>query len=389
MTRALTLLPFMLLLFVLPFPGTVALRLVCLAVAFLVAIALRRRLAPQAIPCKPALLAWMAVAFLSLAWAVDPAYSLGEIKNEILYTMMAFVAFFAVTRDEADLRRLLLALAAGALLLCALALESRLRLGLWNPDGIYGGIAAFAGYAIAVAPMLLLLGSRLAAAWSRAAVFALFLLVVVTAFFTLERIVWWALALQAVIALILLWRRNILKLRAGTLLACITGAVLLAAGIFLAAQQVRFGTSSVGAVAEDIRLGQLGPVLDRIAESPASGAGFGRGVLSKAHRDLIPESNTQFWHAHNLFLNYGLEMGVPGMLALAWVFVSLLREYWRLYAGQDRVASLLGVAGLTLIAGMLLRNQVNDMFVRDEAILFWALNGMLLGWGLRLRSGAP
>ncbi len=38
MTRTLTLLPFMLLLFVLPFPGTVALRLVCLAVAFLVGI---------------------------------------------------------------------------------------------------------------------------------------------------------------------------------------------------------------------------------------------------------------------------------------------------------------------------------------------------------------
>jgi putative inorganic carbon (HCO3(-)) transporter len=262
-------------------------------------------------------------------------------------------------------------------------------LGLWNPESIHGGIAAFAGYAIAVAPMLLLLGSRLAAAWSRAAVFALFLLVAATAFFTLERIVWWALALQAVIALILLWRRDILKLRAGTLWACVTGVVLLAAGIFVAAQQVRFGTSSVGVVAEDIRLGQLGPVLHRIAESPASGAGFGRGVLSKAHRDLIPKNNVQLWHAHNVFLNYGLEMGVPGMLALAWVFVSLLREYWRLYAGQDRVASLLGVAGLTLLAGMLLRNQVNDMFVRDEAILFWALNGMLLGWGRRLRSRAP
>jgi len=388
-TRTLTLLPFMLLLFVLPFPGTVALRLVCLAVAFLVAMALWRRLAPPAIPCKPALLAWMAVAFLSLAWAVDPAYSLGEIKNEILYTMMTFVAFFAVTRDEADLRRLLLALAAGALLLCALALESRLRSGLWDPEGIHGGIAAFAGYAIAVAPMLLLLGSRLAAAWSRAAVFVLFLLVAATAFFTLERIVWWALALQAVIALILLWRRDILKLRAGTLLACVTGVVLLAAGAFLAAQQVRFGTSSVGVVAEDIRLGQLGPVLHRIAESPAAGAGFGRGVLGKAHRDLIPKDNMQLWHAHNVFLNYGLEMGVPGMLALAWVFVSLLREYWRLYAGQDRVASLLGVAGLTLVAGMLLRNQVNDMFVRDEAILFWALNGMLLGLGRRLRSRTP
>src|SRR5258706_5022928 len=88
--------------------------------------------------------------------------------------MMALVAFFAVTRDETDLRLLLLALAAGAVLLCALALESRLRLGLWDPEGTHGGIAAFAGYAIPVAPMLLLLGSRLGAAPGPAPGFAPF-----------------------------------------------------------------------------------------------------------------------------------------------------------------------------------------------------------------------
>jgi hypothetical protein len=38
---------------------------------------------------------------------------------------------------------------------------------------------------------------------------------------------------------------------------------------------------------------------------------------------------------------------------------------------------------------VLLRNQVNDMFLRDLALLFWALNGALLGLGhrkLRLKS---
>src|SRR5258706_11834180 len=90
--------------------------------------------------------------------------------------MMALVAFFAVTRDETDLRLLLLALAAGAVLLCALALESRLRLGLWDPEGTHGGIAAFAGYAIPVAPMLFLLGSRLVPARGRAPGFAPLLL---------------------------------------------------------------------------------------------------------------------------------------------------------------------------------------------------------------------
>jgi hypothetical protein len=34
---------------------------------------------------------------------------------------------------------------------------------------------------------------------------------------------------------------------------------------------------------------------------------------------------------------------------------------------------------LLVVTGVLLRNQVNDMFVRDNALLFWALNGLLLG----------
>ena len=143
--RAFTLLPFMVLLFILPFPGTVALRLLCLAGAFVVAIALWRRLAPPRIPCKPALVFLALVALFSLAGAVDRYYSLGEIKNEILYTMMALIAFFAATREEKDLRRLSISLFAGAVVMCAWALEARFRLGFWHENGDIYGTGAFPG----------------------------------------------------------------------------------------------------------------------------------------------------------------------------------------------------------------------------------------------------
>jgi hypothetical protein len=76
-------------------------------------------------------------------------------------------------------------------------------------------------------------------------------------------------------------------------------------------------------------------------------------------------------------------MGLPGILALGWVFFSLLQEYWRLYNSQDNGLKLLGTAGLMLVLGVVLRNQVSDMFIRDAAILFWAVNGALLGLGHR------
>jgi putative inorganic carbon (HCO3(-)) transporter len=387
-TRTLTLLPFMLLLFILPFPGTVALRLVCLAAAFLVAIALWRRLAPPPVPCKPALLAWAAVALLSLAWAVDPAYSLGEIKNEILYTMMAFVSFFAVTRREGDMRKLLVALFTGALVICVLALESRLRLGAWMDAGIYGGVASFVSYAVVLAPMLLLFGA-LARGGRRAAAVLLFLLVLATAFHTLERIVWVTLFAQGTLALLLFRACGLSSLSWGKLLAAIAVCAALVGAVFLAVQGERFRGEDPGTLSRDVRLGQWPEVARQIADHPLVGGGFGRGILSRVRPDLIPKETSQLSHAHNVFLNYGLGTGLPGVLALAWVFLALVREYWRLCREREERLKLLGVAGIVLVAGVVLRNQVNDMFIRDQSILFWSLNGMLLGLGRRVRSGAP
>ncbi len=383
MKRTLTLLPLMVLLFALPFRGTVALRLTCLATAFLVAILLWRRLAPPRLPCKPALVVWVMVALVSLAGSVDPSYSLAEIKNEIAYTMMAFVAFFAVTRQERDLERLLVALFAGASVLCVGAIESRFQLGAWQERAtFYGGTGAFAGYALAVMPMLFLFGAWTSGRW-RVGALAVFALVSVTAFLSLERIVWWALAAEGILAIVLLKRAGLVKLSPAALLASIAGVVVLASGIFLAVQQERFQGRPTGEISTDTRLRFWPAVVDRIAEHPLAGAGFGRGVMRKAYPDLIPEYNPMLWNAHNLFLDYGLQMGVPGMLALAWVILALLREYWRFSQAPDEKLKLLGIAGLMLVAGVMLRNQASDEFLRDASILFWALNGALLGLGHR------
>ena len=104
MKTTLPVLPFIVLLFSLPFPGAVALRLTCLAAACLMVVISWRRLAPPPFPCKWAIALWAGVAIASLHFAVDPAYSLSEIRIEVGYALMAFVAFFAWTRDEKRLR---------------------------------------------------------------------------------------------------------------------------------------------------------------------------------------------------------------------------------------------------------------------------------------------
>src|SRR5260370_19775174 len=74
-----------------------------------------------------------------------------------------------------------------------------------------------------------------------------------------------------------------------------------------------------------------------------------------------------------------------GVLAL---FASLARRFWQLASRGERLARLAGLAGTAMVAGVLARNMANDFFVRDGALLFWALAGMLFGYALR-REASP
>lgn len=383
--------PLFVLLFILPYPGTVALRLLCLAAAFVVALALWRRSAVPKLPCKLPIALWAALALISLAYAVDPAYSAGEIKNEIGYTMMAFVSFFVLTRDDTVLRDHLLALASGAALLCLWILAMRVATGTWNESAGHGGRGIFATYAVTLLPLLILLAFYFHSRWQRVAALLLLALLLVTAIYSQQRIIWAAMASQAVIAFWLLRRGGILRLSKGDTVGALVAVILVAGLGFLTTQLLRFNEHGAHAVtvSGDIRTEQVGAIVDRILERPISGSGFGRQAMKKAHGDLIPASYPLLWHAHNSFLNYGLSMGLPGVAALVFLFLCLLREYWKFASHGDRKLQLLGVAGMSLVAGVFVRNQVNDFFVRDMAILFWALNGMLLGLGLRILRRRP
>ena len=393
MRRILLAAPAALLLFILPYPGTVALRLLCLAVAFVIAVVqyASRGSAVPALPCKVPIALWAGLAAISLAYAVDPAYSAGEIKNEIGYTMMAFVSFFVLTRDDTVLRDHLLALASGAALLCLWILAMRVATGTWNESAGHGGRGIFATYAVTLLPLLILLAFYFHIRWQRVAALLLLALLLVTAIYSQQRIIWAAMASQAAIAFWLLRRGGILRLSKGDTVGALVAGILVAGLGFLTTQLLRFNEHGAHAVtvSGDIRTEQVSAIVDRILERPVSGSGFGRQAMKKAHGDLIPASYPLLWHAHNSFLNYGLSMGLPGVAALVFLFLCLLREYWKFASHGERKLQLLGVAGMSLIAGVFVRNQVNDFFVRDMAILFWALNGMLLGLGLRILRRRP
>lgn len=378
MTRNLVLLPFALFLIILPFPGTVAARLLLLAICFGIALWqwLRHPETRAAIPCKAVIGVWLAVCLASLAYAFDADYSAGELKNELGYTMMAFFAFFAIGADRGNLRKLLWALAAGLLAIGALGIAAWVdNHFFWSEIGRHGGSGVVGSLIVTVAPALAWLALMERARPTRYLAFAVLVFALFIAIIAAQRALWPALALEIGLAAVLAARAGVTGVSSRRLGLAVAIVVAIAVGGLLHSQQTRYGDSSDGRtqMATDSRLALWPEVTARIAQSPLAGAGFGRAALRKATPDLIPTDTPALWHAHNVVLNYGLSMGVPGMLALVGLFGGLGVFFWR---GSSGAATAAGIAGVAIVAGVLLRNQFNDFFVRDMSLLFWALIGL-------------
>lgn len=72
-------------------------------------------------------------------------------------------------------------------------------------------------------------------------------------------------------------------------------------------------------------------------------------------------------------------LGLPGILVLLLVFAALIATYARHLRAASVDERMIAIAGIAIIIGIVVRNLTNDLFLRDGALMFWALNGALLG----------
>lgn len=372
------LLPLAVFLFIVPFPGTVALRLLTLAIGLIVCAWSWHKQGFPRIPASMALLFWGGCALLSLLTAIDPAYSLGEIKNEIGYAMAAYLGFITLTRTREDARFFLMALILGSLLLAVFAIWEYVfsDAAYWNERGLAGGSGSYSSYLLALLPALLWTGSTLRHEHRWSLISGLIALQLIVAALAGQRAFWLVFALEALLALYLLRARGFIAISAARVRAIGVAAVILSV---LATVGATVKRDTVGWT-QDPRLTTWPAVAARILEHPLSGKGFGREIMKKAYPDLLSREYPAVWHAHNLFLNYGMSMGVPGMIAILLLFFALLRKFWKLSRADDRVIAMAGICGVLLVVGVVARNLTNDFFQRDLALLFWAIAGMLLGY---------
>lgn len=387
---SLALWPAAIFLFILPFTGTVALRLMSLAIATAITFITWRTRPIPPISFKLPLLLWAGMALLSLSWALDPAYTLGEIKNEVGYTMLAFFTFYSLTQGEREWKLWNRVLILGFLAISASGISAYWHAhGNWVTNGPHGGVGDYSTYLILVLPFILLATIKNPLTKFPANLTWLLVPILLAGgYLTLNRAFWPALLVVAATFIFLYhFRTHPLQISKRTLVIFILLGTLAAVPFIAVVKHKVIITESNRVIPEttiqgDPRIPLWKFAFENIRDHPLTGAGFGRGALRQTLKSHF-NNGQQLWHAHNLFLNYAVQMGVGGLLAIMLLFLAIGKEFWKLYRSTKPDISLIGIVGLALLSGVIAKNMTDDFFVRQHALLFWALVGMCLGYGKR------
>lgn len=392
--------PSALFLLVLPTNHTMALRMTFLFLGLIMAVLAGRRWGMPAVPIRWPLLAWAGLALLSLTWSAQPEFSFAEFKKEVAHGMAAFFGFFILTWGRREL--------AAWVHIAIASLALTLVLALWgyhygySPEVIpymrwdaVHGYASYGTYLSTVVPFIALWlawgGRRLR--WIGGPLLVLYAYV---AYLLGNRMLWISAAAALVVFTVFwAWRHRGAPARLRRGLIPLLAGVLTCGVLFVSVAQQRpienarpsvVNTDQphlIAIFAKSERLYIWSYWVERIQERPWTGVGFGRDLPHWVYEKPKDWPDLYFAHAHNLVLDYGLQLGVPGILAVLWLFGAIAARFWLYARSREESLFLAGVTGLALVVSFFSKNLTDELFWRTDALVFWSLTGALLGYGER------
>jgi O-antigen ligase len=345
-----------------------------------------------------AVFAWSAWSAASLAWSIHPAFTRAELGTEVGWGLATAAIFYVAARSDQAFRTLTATTIAVGAILAVLALFAVLPAGSADPEHAllrsHGGVGAFSTYlALAIPLRPLLLAPRPAGfgagPLAMALVAAIFVLLLLAARLTENRMIWVALAAGFVLAGLLAairWRGRPSRapLRWGgvlLVLLIVFGALFTDAALQRAQSGPDAQASLAQTIERDPRILLWHYAFERIRERPLTGFGFGKSILRDELRAEL--GNPLLLHAHNLFVSQWLQTGAIGVATLLALLAALAWRYWNFVRGSDGTLAAIGLAGIVMLATFVVKNLTDDFMVRPISKEFWALNAMLIGYGIR------
>ncbi|HEY7240780.1 MAG TPA: O-antigen ligase family protein [Burkholderiales bacterium] len=334
-------------------------------------------------------LLWAGWAWLSVVWSIEPERTLKELRNEIVYTGLALWVCFVAAQVANAARIVIPVVGAAAAAVMAIGLRDY-SIG-WERYvvGLHGGPGDHSSALLTLAPCVAMTawyawrtGSRVVI---QLPVWILALLIPASAYCTLNRTVWIGLGVEVLLIGLLIRLRQRESMRrpwsARAKVASGLVAVAVVGGAAVTLDEIQAKREAVGGttLAADHRLLLWPEIFELIDQRPLTGYGFGRGLLRRPLRAEFGTVDGQLWHAHNTFLEQLIQLGVPGLALFVLLLAAILREGWRLTLDASDFRTACGIALIGVLAGMLVRNMTDTLFVRGNSLLFWGVTGTLLG----------
>jgi O-antigen ligase len=341
--------------------------------------------------------AWFAWSALSYFWSVKPQYTAGQLGREVLENLLVLAAFFIATCDTVTFRRYAAVALASFAIIATLALGYALTPAGWDPTLKHNGVGPYATYVVLTAPLLLTLIAPAPIGLRQRGLAlllgaALLMLLVGTARLTDNRMVWIALAAvfaAAAIASALRWPHNFLR-SPWRWLAPVAALLLVLGFAFADAAKERAvadfppNTSVKATIKSDPRFRLWHQVFEKIGDRMWQGYGFGRRI--QAEEIASDLADLTLTHAHNIFVSQWLQTGAVGLALFVAMLGAITTTFVRYVRARDDVLAFLGIVGLSLLTGFVVKNLTDDFLFRSNAKEFWAMIAILVGLGTRLSA---
>ena len=376
---------------ILPFAHVPALRnLLSLAAGILITVMLMRERRMPPLPARP-MAAWIALGAASALWSADPAATLHDVLYDMLLPAAVFLAAWRMAADAGAFDRARWAAAGGVLclgIMVALVFATgRPAATLLSDAGessvtyYWPGVGVSSTFAALIVPFALfaLASARRAERYAGAVILAAAISVATV---SQNRIIWPSIVLSC--AAFIAWHWPALapaSRRIALTLLCVS-AVGAAGAFYYASLERRLAVPELG---NDVRVQGWREWTGIALQKPLLGHGLGRAqVHVEGERGLtqsIKQRNPYIsWHAHNLFLDIAVQLGVLGLVIYLALLGALLREYWRLGgAGAQGRLRLLGATAFSLLVAMIAKNSTDDFMDQAGVLAFWGYAGVLLG----------
>jgi O-antigen ligase len=374
---------------ILPLAHVPALRnLLSLAAAVLVAAILMRERRLPPLPAWP-MAAWIALGAASALWSGDPAATMHGVLYSMLLPTGVFLAAWRVAANDCAFDRIRWAAAGGVLCLGIMvalvfatgrptaALVS--DVGESNITYYWPGVGVSSTFAALIVPfaLLALASVRRAERYAGAVILAA---AIAVATVSQNRIVWPSIVLSCAAYIAWLWPALAPASRRIALVILCVAAVGAGGAFYYASFERRIAVPELGS---DVRVQGWREWTGIALQRPLLGHGFGRVQVHLEGERSITQSIKQRdsyigSHAHNLFLDIAVQLGVLGLAIYLALLGALLREYWRL-GGAGAPGRLLGATAFSLLVAMIAKNSTDDFMGHAVVIAFWGYAGVLLG----------